>query len=268
MYTDFVAASTDPWKGGGIVHHSADHTSGSAYPSHMWAEGLTLYYQLSADAHALHVARRVGDFYLKYIRERFHVVQGTAREVGWTLIALAAIYDLTREERYLDGIRRVVDHNLDRGWRQFFPTDACFTVGVAIIGLDRTRHFHRDGDTRRFIVELLDWMMDQRRDGIGLFEYWRDPEQGAIPYIQTHLPEALNIGYLLTGDDCYLRAAYRLYQIHLGGGLLTVQGRFEPPECGYAAGNYISWVGCLQSFAEMGWLERLQYIDPPVDAKR
>lgn len=262
MHTDFVAVSSDPWKEGGIVHHSPQHTTGSAYPSHMWAEGLTLYYQLSGDPHALRVVRRVGGFYLKYIDERFAAVQSTAREVGWTLIALAAIYDTTREERFLDGIRRVVDFNLDQGQQAFFPTDACFTIGVAIIGLDRSRHFHRDADTQQFIIELLEWMMRERRDDIGLFEYWYDPEQGAIPYIQTHLPEALNIGYKLSGDERYLRAAYRLYQMHQDGAQLTVQSRFSPPECGYAAGNHLSWMGCLQSFAEKGWLGQLQYPDP------
>jgi hypothetical protein len=190
------------------------------------------------------------------------IVQSTAREMGWLLIALSAIYDVTREQRYLDGIRRVVDYNIDRGRAAFFPTDATFTIGVAIIGLDRSRHFHRDKDTRKFILELLDWMMADRRDDIGLFEYWLDPETGAIPYVQTHLPEALNIGFLLSGDDKYLRAAYRLYQIHQGGGHLTVQNRLHPPECGFAAGNHLSWMGCLQSFAEKGWLDRHQYPDP------
>ena len=267
MYTDLVAVSSDPWKQGGIAHHCDDHTSGSCYPSHMWAEGLTLYYQLSGDRYALHAAETVGDFYLKYVGERFPVVQGTAREVGWTLIALSAVYDMTRQPRYLEGIKRVVDHNLDRGVGEFFPTDATFTHGVAIIGLDRARDFHRDADIRDFILGVLDWMMAARRDEIGLFEYWRDTELGAIPYVQAHLPEALNIGYRLSGDEKYLHAAWRLYQIHMDGGLLTVQNRYGPPECGFAAGNHITWMGCLQSFAEKGWLEQLQYGSPSGSAE-
>jgi hypothetical protein len=64
MHTDFIAASSDPWKEGGIAAHCVKHTSGSCYPSHMWGEGLTLYYQLTGDRYALHVARRGGDFFL------------------------------------------------------------------------------------------------------------------------------------------------------------------------------------------------------------
>ena len=262
MYTDFIDFSTDEWKNGGIAAHCPGHTSGSCYPSHMWAEGLTLYYQLTGDRYALYVIKRVGDFFLKYIEGRFAVVQGTPREMGWLLIALEAIYDLTREPRYLEGIKRVVDFNLGLGPKGFFPLDATFAMGVSIIGLNRTRLHYRDKDTRKFICGLLDHLIENRSDEIGLFEYWRDSEAGIIPYIQTHLPEGLNIGYQLSGDERYLRAAYRLYQINQAGGVMTVQNRYGPPECGFAAGNHISWMGCLQSFAEKGWLKALQYPDP------
>ena len=262
MYTDFIDFSTDEWKNGGIAAHGPAHTWGSCYPSHMWAEGLTLYYQLTGDRYALYVIKRVGDFFLKYIRGRFAAVQSTPREMGWLLIALEAIYDLTREPRYLEGIQRVVDFNLGLGPKGFFPLDATFAMGVSIIGLNRSRLHYRDADTKKFIVGLLDHLMATRCDEIGLFEYWRDSEAGIIPYIQTHLTEGLNIGYQLSGDEKYLRAAWRLYQIFLGGGIMTVQNRYGPPECGFAAGHHISWMGCLQSFAEKGWLGRLQYPEP------
>lgn len=262
MYTDFVVVNNDPWREGGIPAHCPRHTSGSAYPSHMWAEGLTLYHQLTGDRYALHVAKRVGDFYLKYIRDRFHIVDGTAREMGWTLIALSAIYDLTREEKYLEGIRRVVDHYLAKPAGDFFPTGATFTIGIAIIGFNRSREFHRGKETRAFMLDVLDWIMEHRCDEMGLFHYWHDSELGAIPYVQGHLPEALNIGYLLSGDEKYLRSAFRQYEICQGGGLITVQPRYAPPECGFAAGNHISWMGCLQSFAEKGWLDAFQYAGP------
>lgn len=262
MYTDFIDYSTDEWKNGGIAAHGPGHTWGSCYPSHMWAEGFTLYYQLTGDRYALYVIERVGDFFLKYIRERFAAVQGTPREMGWLLVALEAIYDLTRKPRFLEGIKRVVDFNLGLGPKNFFPLDATFAMGVSIIGLNRSRLHYRDADTRKFIVGLLDHLIATRTDEIGLFEYWRDSEQGIIPYIQSHLPEGLNIGYKLSGNEKYLRAAWRLYQIFLGGGLMTVQNRYGAPECGFAAGYHISWSGCLQSFAEKGWLDALQYPEP------
>ena len=59
-----------------------------------------------------------------------------------------------------------------------------------------------------------------------------------------------------------MRAAFRLYQIHHSGGQMTVQMRYAAPECGFAAGHHISWMGCLASFAEKGWLDALQYPEP------
>jgi len=263
MHTDFVAVSADPWKEGGVPAHCRDHTAGSAYPSHMWVEGLLLYHQLSGDPYALKVAMRVGDFFLKYIDERFQVVQGTAREMGWTLVALAALYDVTREERYLNGIKKVVDYYLELGVENFFPTDATFCIGVAVIGFDRARVFSRDEEISRFMLRVLDWIMANRRDGLGIFDYWHDSERKAFAYVQAHLPEALNLRYRLSGDLKYLKAAWRLFQIHLGGASLTVENKMMPAESGIAGGYHITWtMGCLQSFAEQGWLDKVQYIKP------
>ncbi|MHB9108614.1 MAG: beta-L-arabinofuranosidase domain-containing protein [Armatimonadota bacterium] len=263
MHTDFVAVSADPWKEGGVPAHCRDHTAGAAYPSHMWVEGLLLYHQLSGDPYALKVAMRVGDFFLKYIDERFQVVQGTGREMGWTLVALGALYDVTREERYLNGIRKIVDFYLERGVEHFFPTDATFCIGVAVIGFDRVRPFYRNEEIGRFMLGVLDWIMAHRCDDLGIFDYWHDSERKAFPYIQAHLPEALNLGYRLSGDLKYLKAAWRLFQIHQGGAPLTVQHKYGPPESGYAGGYHITWtMGCLQSFAEQGWLDTAQYSEP------
>lgn len=263
MHTDFVAVSNDPWKHGGVPAHCPRHTTGSAYPSHMWAEGLCLYYQLSGDRYALEIASRLGDFFLQYIDGRFAVIEATGREMGWALVALAAVYDLTAEQRYLDGIRAIVDFYLKAGVKEFFPTDATFTIGVGLIGLDRVRPFHRDAEIKAFILGVLDRILATRVDAIGVFDYWFNSEQKTVNFLNSHLPEALNLGYRLSGDLKYLRAAWRLYQIHEGGGVLTVQGRYAAPECGYAAGYHITWtMGALASFAERGWLDKMQYAAP------
>ncbi|NQU11493.1 hypothetical protein HQ590_11920 [bacterium] len=262
MYTDFVAVSDDPWKEGGVPHHCNRHTTGAAYPSHMWIEGLTLYYQLSGDPYALRVARRVGDFFVKYVADGFLVVQSTSREMGWALVSLAAIYDLTREPRYLAGIKKIVDFYLDAGVARYFPGDATFAIGVGMIGLDRVRPFHREPEVKSFILGVLDRIMATRVDPLGIFDYNFDSERKGFTWIQTHLPEALRVGSQLSGDLKYLQAAWRLYQIHQAGIPLTVQNRYQT-DCGYAAGYHITWtMGCLASFAERGWLDQLQFAAP------
>lgn len=263
MYTDFVDVNNDPWREGGIPAHCKDHTSGSAYPSHMWAEGLTLWHLISGDPYAITVAMRVGDFYLKYIDQRFNVVFATAREVGWTLIALSAIYDVTRESRYLDGIKRVVDHLLAMPINDYLPEDSCFTLALTIIGIDRVRPFHRDKDIQKFMVALMDRINRLRYDPTGLYKYWQESRIGTLPIIQSYVPEALTLCYRLTNNEDYLRRAWRLWQIALGGLAITVQDKFGPPECGYAAGFNITWQGAFQAFAEKGWLDAVQYAEPP-----
>jgi len=262
MYTDHVAVSNDKWKEGGICHHCIDHTNGSAYPSHMWAEGLTLYYQLTGDRYALTVAKRVGDFYLKYINERFQVLLGTGREYGWSMVALGAIYDLTREKRYLDGIKIATDYHLDRPAEQFYHFDASFTIAMGLIGMDRIRPFHREEDIRRFVPAVLDHTMATKRNEAGLYRYWKDSEIGVIHFLQTYMPEALNIGFLYTRDDKYLRSAWRQFEIHRGGITQTIQEIYGRPECGYAAGFPLTWMGVFQSFAQRGWLDKVQYKEP------
>jgi hypothetical protein len=265
MYTDFVACSADVWKEGGIAHHSKDHTGGSCYPSHMWAEGLALYYLLSGDRYALEVARRVGDFFLKYIAGRWEVVFGpSAREMGWTLIALGGLYDVTREPRYLDGIKRIVDATLACRPDEFFPTNPGFCFGVAIRGLEHVRPFYRTAEIARFILKLLDFLMEHRRNKLGLYGYWYDAEENdEMSWIQTYMGLALNIGYRLSGDEKYLESAWRQYMANLDGAPLTVQPFGTVPNRSWAAGYQITWMEALQSFAEKGWLDSLQYPPPP-----
>ena len=264
IYTDFVAVSEDRWKEGGIAAHCVDHTTGSCYPSHMWAEGLTLYYQLTGDRYALQVARQVGDFFLKHIRNRFPVVDATAREMGWTLIALSGLYDTTREERYIEGIRAIVDHYLGRGVEAFFPRNAVFAVAVGVRGLDMARPLYRGEDVKAFILGVLDWLMEHRRDRTGSYGYWYEAEiADEVDFLQAYLPNALNIGYHLSGDMKYLESAWRLYQMYLDGVNLTVQNLDDRPDPNWAGGHHISWMECLQSFAELGWLDAVQYRDHP-----
>ncbi len=260
MHTDFVAVSDDPWREGGVPAHCIMHTRGAAYPSHMWIEGLSLYYQLTGEPYALQVARRIGDFFLKYLDQRWEVLNGTAREGGWALIAITAIYDLTGDPRYLRGLEKLVDFYLTHSPTSFYPYDAVFTIGVALIGLDRARHFHRDNEVKNFMLNVMDWCIDHRRTPDGLFDYHFDSEVEGVYYVQSKLPDAINTCYLLSGDEKYLRVAWRQYQAaqHVP---LTVQewGRYES---GYAAAAHLSWMGCLASFAEKGWLDTMQYSEP------
>ena len=258
MYTDFVEVSHDVWKEGGVPAHGRNHTSGAAYPSHMWIEGLMLYHQLTGDPNAVRVGKRIGDFLLKYIHERFEVLKATAREGGWALIALGALYDLTREERYLEGIRRIADWYLSLKPAEFFPENGSYFVGIAMIGLDRVRPFHRDAEIKKFIPAVLDWQIEHRMTGEGLFDFHFDSETEGGTFVHAAMPEALNIGWLISGDERYLRVALRQFQFWEAGSLFHSIGNV-PTDSRVAASAQLSWMGVLQTFAEKGWLERMQF---------
>lgn len=263
MYTDFVEVSLDEWKEGGVPAHGRHHTGGAAYPSHMWIEGLTLYHQLTGDPNALRVGKRIGDFFLKYIHERTDILVATGREGGWTLIALGALYDLTREERYLKGIRKCVDLFLALKPSAYFSEDASFMVGVNLIGLDRVRLFYRNKEIQKHILAVLDWQIENRMSPGGVFDFHFDSELEGAHYVESSIPEALNIGYKISGDERYLRVALRQYQFWENGTFLQVLA--EPPmrsDSRLAACTHLTWMGCLQSFAEKGWLDRMQFNDP------
>lgn len=261
MYTDFVAVSNDPWKEGGVPAHTRSHTSGACYPSHMWIEGLTLYYQLTGDPYALIVARRIGDFEVKYINERLEdTLLATPREGGWALISLCALYDITREPRYLAAIQRLVDAYINLTPTRFFPTYGSFMVGIGIIGLDRARPFYRDADLQKFICGVLDWQIENRMSPEGLFYYHYDSEKEGAWHVQAGMPEALNIGYLISGNERYLNIAWRQFEFWEAGTLFHILGS-DPllKDSRLASAAHMSWMGCLQTFAEKGWLDQAQF---------
>ncbi|MBI4024860.1 MAG: hypothetical protein HY360_07740 [Verrucomicrobia bacterium] len=197
----------------------------------------------------------------EYIHARFDVIKATGREGGWTLIALGALYDLTREERYLEGIRRVVDWYLSQKPGEFFPENGSYFVGIALIGLDRVRSFYRDKEIQKFIPGILDWQIENRMSGEGLFDFHFDSESEGGCAVQAAMPEALNIGWLISGDERYLRVALRQFQFWEAGTLFHSIGNVAT-DSRVAASAQFSWMGCLQSFAEKGWLDRMQLDDP------
>jgi hypothetical protein len=266
MHTDFVAVSDDPWKEGGVPAHTKNHTSGAAYPSHMWVEGLTLYYQLTGDPNALRVARRIGQFIVKYARERGEIMWITPREGGWALIALGALYDLIRDEEFLDGIRLIVDSCLRHEPGDFCPTAGCFMVAIALVGLDRVRAFYRDADIRKFIPRIMDWQIENRMTPDGMFDIHFDAERNCGWRIESVVPEALNVAYKITGNEKYLRLSWRQYQFWDSGVLFHVIGNdSDAHDSRLAACAHLSWMGSLASFAEKGWLDQAQFPDPTRD---
>ncbi len=70
---------------------------------HTWIEGLLSYYLLTGDQRGFDVARGIADYLVHRLSD---FLRGNPRQWGWPQIALTAMYDLTREERYLAAAQR------------------------------------------------------------------------------------------------------------------------------------------------------------------
>lgn len=112
MDVDICHHSSDPYRYGGHLKHSARHATGGCVPSHEWVEGLIDYYHETGDPDVLEMAVKVGKN-IVYLLENliFSQPQGTfsAREAGWALFALTALYHETQDELWLEYSGKIID---------------------------------------------------------------------------------------------------------------------------------------------------------------
>ena len=135
---DFTCYSDDPSQHHGSPAHSANHNQAGAYPSHLWCEGLLAYYCLSGDEDALDVSVAVGDFILRTFNDpdRRRKFWHFSRELGWALLYLATVADLTGEKRFLDCAEELgqtlVNYPLDEELTQKMATYAFGFSSIAM----------------------------------------------------------------------------------------------------------------------------------------
>ncbi|MCC7519010.1 MAG: hypothetical protein IT578_07490 [Verrucomicrobiae bacterium] len=262
---DFVHFSEDPWLHHGSPAHSADHTTAASYPSHIWTEGLLHWWYLSADERAFDIARKSGDFLLRYLDKRWWVMEATARESGWTLLALAELYAATGEARYRDGARRIRDFLFRgaMGRSPLFPGEASFFIGVLVMGLDRLNDVDPDRRTAPVVDRIMQWRLDHRMSPEGIPVYHWDPAKRMVTVREIMFPAGLAIAHRLTGRRTYLEALWRCLQYWLD--TETFYG------CGFAlctktaASFYRTWLEAFSELAEAGVLDQLEY--PPLPGK-
>ncbi|NQU11679.1 hypothetical protein HQ590_12870, partial [bacterium] len=108
---DFLHYSDHRWLHRATPAHSARHTTTGAYPSHFWTQGLLEYYCLTGDPDALEVALALGDATIARFddAELRPAMWGFNREIGWSILSLACLYDVTREERFVPLLKELVE---------------------------------------------------------------------------------------------------------------------------------------------------------------
>ncbi|MCC7193689.1 MAG: hypothetical protein IT444_13015 [Phycisphaeraceae bacterium] len=114
MDIDYIDFSTDPGRDGADCPHSTGHTNGECYTSHQWCQGLLYWYLATGDNEALRISKRIGDNLIWWITgPHKSALTASGRESAWPMLSLAALYEVTGEEKYRDAGMLIVKDLLE-----------------------------------------------------------------------------------------------------------------------------------------------------------
>lgn len=215
MDVDVCHYSSNPLHYGGQWEHTAGHcVNGSIVCSHQWVEGLLDYYHFTGDKTALDTAIGIGENILRLLETPVFQQSGqmNARETGWAMRSLTALYTETNDEKWLEKCDWIVGHFED--WEREFGlwlspyTDntairVVFMIAVAIGSLMRYYRIRPQQKIKDMILRAVDDLIENAMLDNGLFYYKELPSLkrfGNNPIIL----EALAIAYELTGNKMYL----------------------------------------------------------------
>lgn len=229
-YMDYVLVSGRHWMDVDICHYSRnplhrngqwEHTNGHCKNgeivcSHQWVEGLLDYYHLTGDVEAYHAALGIGENVRRLLETPVFQKSGqvSARETGWALRTLTALYVETNDARWLEKCDWIVGHF--REWREEFglwlspymdntAIRVVFMIAVAIGSLMRYYRINREPAIKEMILEAVDDLLENARLDNGLF-YYKELPSLRRPGNNPLILEALAIAFELTGDRKYLEA--------------------------------------------------------------
>ena len=244
---DFVRRSDDRWKQGGIPAHCAQHTTAAAYPSHLWTEGLLQYYLTSGDVRALEAARSVAHLVCQYVEERYQALVSESRMEGWALIALAAIIEVTRDERCLRAAHKIVRRIREVIARtgSYDSSGMNYGTGTVLTGLANLHRATADSEALALMLEILDWHLEHGRNAMGIA--WGD--QWAPYPLNLTLP-AYAYAWHASGNRKYLEAGLEFFRF---------TGPPPPQDSVRGAGKcYRTYVPFLKVAHEAGALEEIE----------
>lgn len=205
---DFLHYSDHKWLHRATPAHSVRHTTTGAYPSHFWTQGLLKYYCLTGDVDALEVACALGDKTIENFTdpELGPVLRGFNREIGWSILALACLVDVTGEARFGPLLEELVTYvvgfdragfrggiNLSGGNdrqslnRQIFGN--FFGYGSMMEGVDRYVDLTGRDDVATWLAQLCHDLADEQLNAA---------REGAMAGLNFSV--ALSIGFERTGD--------------------------------------------------------------------
>ena len=222
MDVDVCHYSKDPLKVGGQWEHTRGHCKdGVMVCSHEWVEGLLDCYHFTGDERAFETAIGIGENVLRLLETPMYQKSGesNARETGWALRTLTALYLETHDKKWLARCEWIVGQFREwyekyGGWIAPYTDNTLIRVGfmisVAVGSLMRYYRVFPDENLRQMMIAAIDDLVENCLMDNGLFYYKELPSLNRLGN-NTLLLEALTIGYELTGDTRYLECGRRTF---------------------------------------------------------
>lgn len=224
MDVDVCHYHPDPLYVGGQWEHTGGHCiDGVMVCSHEWVEGLLDYYHLTGDERGLETALGIGENVLRLLDTPMYaqVGEANARETGWALRTLTALFVETREEKWLGkcaGILRdfKVWEEQYGNWLAPYTDNTVVRVGFMIsIAIGSVMRYYREFPEpwlKDMMLRAVDDLIENcYMERYGCFYYKELPSLNRIGK-NTLLLEALAIAYELSGDERYLRPGVLTFQ--------------------------------------------------------
>jgi hypothetical protein len=226
---DFCHHSDDPMKMGGQPIHTAGHVTGGVTPSHEWTEGLLDFYHMTGKREAYEKAVSIADNMLFQLASpKFSKLGGfAARETGWAMRGLVAVYNETRDEKYLTACTRIAEQFLawknDLGaflapYTSHTQVRVPFMISIAVNALHRYYVATKDDRIPDLIAEEMGDMLDYCMMPDGRFFYKELPSLHRRAGSSREM-EALCHAYELSGEKRFLDQALRMMENTVARGI-------------------------------------------------
>ncbi|MCM1174851.1 MAG: glycoside hydrolase family 127 protein [Blautia sp.] len=209
---------------GGQWEHTGGHCiDGTMVCSHEWVEGLLDYYHFTGDERGLETALGIGENVLSLLKSPVYtkVGEANARETGWALRTLTALYVETRNKKWLPECGRILQdfriwEERYGNWLAPYTDNTVIRVGFMIsVAIGSVMRYYRefpDPSLKAMMLRAVDDLIGNCYvEKWGVFYYKELPSLNRPGY-NTLLLEALTIAYELSGDAEYLKPGLHTFK--------------------------------------------------------
>lgn len=256
MDVDVCHYSKNPLWLGGQWEHTFEHCGdGVMVCSHEWVEGLLDCYHFTGNERALQTALGIGENVLRLLETPMYQVSGesSARETGWALRTLTALYTETWDKKWIGKCDWIINHFKEwleeyGEWISPYTDNTAIRVGfmisVAVGSLMRYYRVFPDEEIKKMILSAVDDLADHCLMENGLF-YYKELPSLARNGNNTLLLEAMTIGWELTGEKRYLEYGRKTFEKAIAGSMGPIGGAKRTVEDTVIAGS-----GATKNFAQ------------------